>query len=196
MPRGKTPPVAQLPQIRVDDRVIIVSEGPRKGQDGTVAEVNAKKKQVRLTEWGWIAMSDIELLDEAGRAAADAVDGQDANVVLDGTSGGPKDEAMIKPPLDDLVHSLARAKAVLERATAAKQRANEEFKDAQGQYNAVGDEIVLHYGEVEQLGLNLQGSGKNGQPAAGVDPDEDDEEEEDTVRAGSVRSYRGREGPE
>lgn len=208
MPRGNKEPVAELPAIRVEDRVIIVADGPRKGQEGTVAAVNVKKKTVRLIEWGWLPITAVELLDEAGRAAVDAeksapklrtsVDGKEADVVLDGTSGGPVSESLIKPPLDDLVHSLARANAVLIRTTQAKQRANEEHKDAQGTFNAIAAEIVQHYGDVEQLGLDLQTATKNGKTAASaVDPDDEEEEEgEETVNAGGVRSYKGREGPE
>ncbi|HEX3458511.1 MAG TPA: hypothetical protein VHR97_11205 [Candidatus Baltobacteraceae bacterium] len=216
MPRGKKNPVAELPQIHVDDRVIIVADGPRKGQDGTVVEVNAKKKSVRLSEWGWVPMADVEVIDggaqpqdAAAKAAADAeamaptlrtpVDGADAQIVLDGTSGGPHEESMIKPPLDDLVHSLARANVALIRATQAKQRANEEHKDAQGTFNAVAAEIVQHYGEVEQLGLDLQPAKKNGKAPADSagDPDEEDEPDEgaDSVRIGSARSFKGAEGP-
>jgi hypothetical protein len=145
------------------------------GQEGTVAEIDTAKNKVRLMEWGWLPRADVEVLDSPGQAlpldaAAIAaqkteaeikatVDGKDATVVLDGKTGGVAgDEPMIKPPLEDLVKSLARASETLAEATIAKKRANEAFNDADGAFNAVAHEIVNHYGSIEQLHLELAAS--------------------------------------
>jgi hypothetical protein len=114
---------------------------------------------------------------------------------------------MIRPPLEDLVKSLARASETLAEATIAKKRANEAF-------NAVAHEIVTHYGSVEQLRMEFAAAQQQPVIARAADveePDEDDAEENDeeteTVGAaagrrhdggeeGRVRSYAGAEGPE
>lgn len=221
MTRGKrTATVTELPDIKVGDRCVITAKGPRNGQEDTVAEVDAKHG-VRLQGFGWLKFADVEVLDSSGPplpldAAAIAaqqtedelktqVDGKDATVVLDGKTGAiAGDEPMIKPPLEDLVRSLANASQALGEATIVKKRANEAFNDAQGAFNAVAAEIVEHYGHVEQLRLNIT----NG-VASSVKPDPEDEDEEDDeemVRTpvasggrrgtGEVVEYAGKEGPE
>jgi hypothetical protein len=230
MARNRKTPVTKLPDIHVGDRVVITSKGPRHGQDDTVAEIDVKNG-VRLQGFGWLKFADVEVLDSSGTAlpldaAAIAaqkteseiktqVDGKDAKVVLDGKTGGVAgDEPMIRPPLEDLVKSLARASETLAEATIAKKRANEAFNDADGAFNAVAHAIVNHYGSIEQLHLELAAS-QRAAPipsvhAADVEDEEGDEleendEETETIGAGArhsggeegrVRSYAGAEGPE
>lgn len=116
--------------------------------------------------------------DDAARAAREAeasapplsengkhrgtVDGQPA--IIDGTVP-PKEEPMIKPELDDLVKALTTAKARLIKATSVKTRANEEYNDAKGAFTAVADEIVEHYGHIEQLALDFQLTEEEEEPA-------------------------------
>jgi exonuclease VII small subunit len=234
VPRGKkkTDKVTALPDIKVGDRVVIVADGPKKGQHDAVVEIDSEDGDVRLAGFGWHKRADVEVLDapiesppahqappsrrKAKAGAPDAaarladevekrgefdatVDGKDARIVLDGTTGGVAgDEPMIKPPLEDLVRSLARAQVDLAQALTEKKRAMEYYQDCQGTFNAVASEIVQHYGQVEQLGLNLQ-SPQNGKTiTATVEGEEEDEDDKDLAPAGTgaVRSYPGREGPE
>lgn len=151
--------------------------------------------------------------DAAAQAAGDAeergefqtlIDGKDAKVVLDGKTGALIDEPLIKPSLDDLVRSLARAHEALEQSTLAKKRATEQCKDDQGAVNAIVAEIIEHYGHATQLSLNINGAApaKGARPDADDDEDDDEEEEEGAgVPAGAgarggVREYSGGEGPE
>lgn len=187
MPRGRKKPR----EIKVGDRVMIVTKGPTHGQRDAVVELG-ENGDVRLAGFGWHKRNQVEVLDEpiaapppnaddaASKAAAAAeagapplsengkrhgtVDGHEA--IIDGTVP-PQDEPFIKPALEDLVKSLARAQLVLRRATTEKMRASEAHKDALGQYNAIADEIVQHYGDIEQLALDFDAAmaSDEGEPA-------------------------------
>jgi hypothetical protein len=206
--RKRTDPAVEIPEIHVGDRVIIRGRRSIAGQDGTVADIDVEKGQVRLAEWGWLPRKDVEILDSppdaAAQAASDAeatapalsengkrrgtVDSKEA--VIDGTMPLEADP-LIKPSLDDLVRSLTTAKDTLVRATVDKQRANEAHKDALGAYNAVADQIVEHYGRIEQLGLNLNAEGEGPVTATIDEETEEDGDATEDVPVGSV-GVRGR----
>jgi hypothetical protein len=131
------------------------------------------------------------------------VDGKDAKVVLDGKTGTLVDEAMIKPSLDDLVRSLARAHEALEHSTLAKKRTAEQCKDDQGAVNAIVAEIIEHYGHATQLSLGINGAAGKATRSAPEDEEEEDGDNEVWDPAGGeagarpgVRDYSGGEGPE
>lgn len=203
MARGRKPQSQTAPgSLKVGDRVRIIAEGSTKGQLDAVVEIDSEDGDVRLAGLGWRARDEVELVgtgpineppesapDSAAQAAAEIgadrsfdalVDGAESKVVLDGRSGELLgEEAMIKPSLDDLVRSLARAHEALVESTAAQKRATEQRKDDQGAVNAIVAEIIEHYGHATQLSLGIGGG--NGANTAADELEEDEDEELEPV---------------
>jgi hypothetical protein len=180
MARTKTKTAELKPDLVAGMEVIIVREGSTKGQIGTIAEVDHEDSQVRLSQWGWLPFDAVESIATSAQAPQSrngTVNGEDAKLVFDGGTGAPTgDEPMIKPPLDDLVKALARAQIKRAECAVKKKKANEDFQEADGVFDAIAAEIVEHYGNVEQLRMQFGATESDDEEAA--------EEERDPVGAG------------
>jgi hypothetical protein len=156
------------PDLVAGMEVAIVRDGPTKGQIGTIAEVDIEYREVRLSQLGWVPFEAVESIATSAQAQRrnGTVDGKPAELVFDGGSGAPiADDPMIKPPLEDLVKSLARAQIKRAECAVKKKKANEDFQEAAGVFDAIAAEIVLHYGNIEQLRMQFA--------SAASDDDED-----------------------
>lgn len=137
------------------DVVKILAPGKHAGEIVGVLEVDTEGDMVR-SEFGWLTYDQVEAAPEA-RAQRMTVDGQDSNVVLNGTTGAIVDDVLVRPPLDDLVRSLAKANETLDVCALAKKKASDAHKDAQANQNAIVAQIIEHYGtEHTQMPLQAQ----------------------------------------
>lgn len=91
---------------------------------------------------------------EAGDAIKTTVDGQEANVVLDGISGAPVQAELITTPIEERVRAIAGKRIELLEAELAKKRAGERVKMLQTELNEMVDALVAQVDGVQPLPLS------------------------------------------
>lgn len=128
--------------------------------------------------WGYPDDFTEEEKAEASSEFATTVDGKEAKVVLDGTSGAVVDgeqQELIKTPLADRVRAIAAKRRELVEAEIEKKRVSERVKTIQGELNEMVDQLVQQVDDgVQTLPLKLDASS-------------DDDEGEETALTGAER---------
>lgn len=103
--------------------------------------------------WGYPDDEAFEALPAANETITTVVDGAQANVVLDGTSGARAQQELIQTPLEDRVRAIAGKRLELIDAELAKKRASERVKLVQGELNEMVDQLVAQVDGVQPLPL-------------------------------------------